>query len=66
MINSRLVCNSPRNGSRPEVGEEVDKVVDGDGGLLVWEDQPDLERIVEVAAEHGIEIAAPIARCSRA
>ena len=40
--------------------------MDGDGGPLVLEDQSALERIVEFAAEHGIEIAVPIARCSRA
>ncbi len=40
--------------------------MDGDGGPLVLEDQPALERIVEFAAEHGIEIAVPIARCSGA
>ena len=39
--------------------------VDGDARLLVFGDHPDVGRIVEVAAEHGIEIPAPIARRSR-
>jgi hypothetical protein len=66
VVDSHLVCCSPRKGSRPVAGEEVDKAVDGDGGLLVLENQPDLERIAEVVAERGIEIAVPNARCSRA
>jgi hypothetical protein len=33
--------------------EEVGKAVDGEVGLPVFEDQPDMSRIVEVAAEHS-------------
>ncbi len=37
------------------------KAVDGEVRPPVSEDQPDMRRIVEVAAEHGIEIPPPIA-----
>ncbi len=40
--------------------EEVGKAVDGDGGPLVFEDQPEVGRIVKVAAEYGIEMPGPI------
>jgi hypothetical protein len=41
------------------------KPVDGDTRPLVFGDHSDVGRIVEVAAEHDIEITAPIARRSR-
>ncbi len=41
--------------------EEVGKAVDGDAGSFVFEEQPDVERVVKVAAEYGIEIPWPIA-----
>jgi cupin domain len=41
--------------------EKVDKAVDGEAGPLVFKEQPDMGRIVEVAAEYGIEIPPPIA-----
>jgi hypothetical protein len=42
--------------------EEVGEAVDGDdGGPPAFEDQPDARTIMEVAAEHGIEIPPPIA-----
>ena len=44
------------NAAARGVFEEVGDLVNGDGGSLVFEDQPDVERIVEVAAEYGIEI----------
>jgi hypothetical protein len=37
------------------------KAVDGEAGPLVVKEQPDVGRIVEVAAEYGIEIPPPIA-----
>ena len=40
--------------------EEVGKPVDGDSGPLVFEDQPDVERIVAIGVQYGIEIP-PIA-----
>jgi mannose-6-phosphate isomerase-like protein (cupin superfamily) len=42
------------------------KAVDGKVRPLHFEDHQDMRRIVEVAAEHGIEIPVPIAGCSRA
>ena len=42
--------------------DEVGKAVDGvEGGHPAFEDQPDDRTIIEVAAEHGIEIPPPIA-----
>ncbi len=41
--------------------EEVGKAVDDEAGPLVFEDQPDVCKIVKVAAEYGIEIPLPIA-----
>jgi hypothetical protein len=46
--------------------EEVGKPVDDDGDPLIFAEQPDMRRIVEVAADHGIEIPPPIAQCSQA
>jgi mannose-6-phosphate isomerase-like protein (cupin superfamily) len=40
--------------------EEVGKPVDGEAGPLDLEEQQYMRRIVEVAAEHGIEILQPI------
>lgn len=37
------------------------KAVDGEAGPLVVKEQPNMGRIVEVAAEYGIEIPPPIA-----
>ena len=42
--------------------EEVGKAVDGEERPLVLEDQPDIRWIVDVAAEHGIEMPSPLAR----
>ena len=39
--------------------EEVGKPVDLEAGALICKDQPDVGRIAEAAAEHGIEVAAP-------
>jgi hypothetical protein len=41
--------------------EEVGKLVDGDGGPMVIEDQRAVERIAEVGATYGIEIPALMA-----
>jgi hypothetical protein len=38
----------------------VGKPVNDEGGPLVFEDQPDVGRIVAVAAKYGIEIPVPI------
>jgi mannose-6-phosphate isomerase-like protein (cupin superfamily) len=42
--------------------EEVGKPVDGDGGSLLFEDQPDVKRIVTIGAQYGIEIPSPTAQ----
>ena len=42
--------------------EEVGKPVDDEEGPLVFEDQPDVGRIVALAAQYGIEIPLPIAQ----
>ena len=39
--------------------EEVGKPVDLEAGPLICKDQPDVGRIAEAAAEHGIEIPSP-------
>jgi mannose-6-phosphate isomerase-like protein (cupin superfamily) len=59
-----LVAQTP-GGLYERFFEEVGKPVDGDGGSLVFEEQPDLGRIVAVAAEHGIEIPSPITHRAR-
>jgi hypothetical protein len=55
-----LVSQTP-GGLYEHFFEAVGKPVDSDGRPLVLEDQPDVGRLVEVAAEHGIEIPVPIA-----
>jgi hypothetical protein len=39
--------------------------VDGEAGPLILEDQPNLERIVTIGVQYGIEILPPIAQRSR-
>ncbi len=41
--------------------EAMGKAVDGEAGPLVFKGRPDVGRIVEVAAEYGIEIPVRIA-----
>ena len=41
--------------------EEVGKPVDLEAGPLICKDQPEVGRIAEPAAEHGIEMPVPIA-----
>ena len=54
-VGRMLVTQTP-GGLYERFFEEVGKLVDGDGGPLVFEDRPDAGRIVEVAAKYGIEI----------
>ena len=54
-VGRMLVTQTP-GGLYERFFEKVGKAVDGDGGPLVFEDHRDMRRIVEVAAEHGIEI----------
>jgi mannose-6-phosphate isomerase-like protein (cupin superfamily) len=57
----RMLVSQTPGGLYEHFFEEVGKPVDGDVGPLAFEEQPDVGRIVEVAAEHGIEIPVPIA-----
>ena len=50
-----LVAQTP-GGLYERFFEEVGKPVYGEAGSLIFENQPDVRRIVEIAAEHGIEI----------
>ena len=61
----RMLVSQTPGGSHERFFEEVGKPVDGDVGLLVFEDQPEMRRIVEVAAKYGIEIPPPIAEETR-
>jgi mannose-6-phosphate isomerase-like protein (cupin superfamily) len=58
-VGSMLVSQTP-GGLCEHFFEEVGKPVNDEGGPLVFEDQPDVGRIVEVAAKSGIEIPVPI------
>src|SRR5919202_1518660 len=57
-VGRMLVTQTP-GGLYERFFKEVGKPVDGDGGPLVFEDQPDLGRIVAGAGGHGIEITPP-------
>jgi hypothetical protein len=58
-VGSMLVSQTP-GGLCEHFFEEVGKPVNDEGGPLVFEDQPYVGRIVEVAAKYGIEIPVPI------
>lgn len=62
----RMLVSQTPGGLYEHFFEEVGKPVDGDGRPLVFEEQPDVGRIVEVAAEHGIEIPVPLSESGRA
>ena len=62
----RLLATQTPGGLYERFFEEVGEAVDGKAGPLVFRDQPDAVRIVEVAAEYGIEIPFPIAQGRRA
>ena len=62
----RLLITQTPGGLYEHFFEEVGKAVDGEAGPLVFEEQQDMRRIVQVAAEHGIEIRPPIAQCGSA
>jgi mannose-6-phosphate isomerase-like protein (cupin superfamily) len=59
-VGRMLVTQTP-GGLYERFFEEVGKPVVGGAGPLVFEDLPDMRRIVEAAAEYGIEIPLPIA-----
>jgi hypothetical protein len=53
----RLLATQTPGGLYERFFEEVGEAVDGDDGAPpAFEDQPDARTIMEVAAEHGIEI----------
>ena len=54
-----LVTQTP-GGLYEQFFEEVSKPADGEVGPLVFENQPDVGRIVKFAAKYGIEIPLPI------
>ncbi len=58
----RMLVSQTPGGSHERFFEEIGEPVDGDGGPLVFEGQPDLGRIAEIAAEYGIEITPPTGR----
>jgi mannose-6-phosphate isomerase-like protein (cupin superfamily) len=62
-VGRMLVTQTP-GGLYERFFDEVGKPVEHEGRPLVSESQPDMRSIVQVAAEHGIEILVPITRCS--
>lgn len=58
----RMLATQTPGGLYERFFEEVGKEVNGDGGLLHFEDWLDMGRIFEVAVEHGIEIPSSTAR----
>ena len=57
-LGRRLMSQTP-GGLYEYFFEKVGRPVDDEEGPLVFEDQPDVRRIVKVAAKYGIEIPAP-------
>jgi hypothetical protein len=60
-----LVSQTP-GGLYERFFEEVGKPVTGEAVPLVLEDQPNLERIVAIGVQYGIEIPPPTTQRSRA
>ena len=59
----RMLVTQTPGGLYEHFFEEVGKPADGDAGPLVFDDHPDVRRIVALAAQYGIEIP-PIAEKS--
>ena len=57
----RILVSQTPGGLYERFFEEVGKAMDGEAEPLVFKEQPDVGRIVEGAAEHGIEIPVSIA-----
>jgi len=57
----RMLITQTPGGLYEHFFEEVGKAVDDEAATLVFGDQPEVGRIVNVAAEYGIEIPVPIA-----
>jgi hypothetical protein len=60
----RMLLTQTPGGLYEHFFEEVGKPADGDAGRLVFEDRPEVRRIVALAAQYGIEIPPPIAEGS--
>jgi len=60
-VGRMLVTQTP-GGLFEHFFEEMGNPAGSEAGRLVFKDQPNMRRIVEVAAEHGIEIPPPIAQ----
>jgi oxalate decarboxylase/phosphoglucose isomerase-like protein (cupin superfamily) len=58
-VGRMLVTQTP-GGLYERFFEEVGKPADREAASLDIEDQPDMEKVVKVAAEYGIEIQQPI------
>jgi quercetin dioxygenase-like cupin family protein len=65
VVGRMLVSQTP-GGLYERFFEEVGKPVTGEAVPLVLEDQPNLERIVTIGAQYGIEIPPPFAQRRRA
>ena len=57
----RMLLTQTPGGLYERFFEEAGKPVDGDSGPLGFEEQPEVGRIVALAAQYGIEIPPPIA-----
>ncbi len=62
----RMLISQTPGGLYERFFEEVGTAVDGEAGPLVVEDKPNLERLMTIGVQYGIEIPPPIAQRSRA
>ena len=62
----RMLISQTPGGLYERFFEEVGKPVTGEAVPLVLEDQPNLERVVTIGAQYGIEIPPPTTQRSRA
>jgi quercetin dioxygenase-like cupin family protein len=59
----RMLVSQTPGGAHERFFDEVgEPVVDGEAGLLSFEDQPDVASIAAIAAKYGIEIPVPMAQ----
>ena len=58
----RILVSQTPGGLYEHFFEEVGKPAGGEEGPLAFEEQPEVGRVREVAAEQGIEISPPIAQ----
>ena len=62
----RLLVSQTPGGLYEHFFEEAGGAVEGDAGPLLFENQPNLERIVAIGVQYGIEIPPPTTQRSRA